>query len=156
MSISRPWFYRAFDRAATFCREFGQQFVVEALPESLRFDFAAAVRDPAAEGKIKYLGGRLLARSQLTAVEPWVARKYLWVDERIPLWINLRLCAADREHTYIEVATSGNLTADPDDFYHKREGNPPFHVLGPPIPHDWISVAASGKVHIPRRCSPSS
>jgi hypothetical protein len=73
------------------------------------------------------------------------ARKYLWVDGKIPQWINFSVHAADTEHTYIEVMVCNRLTADDQVLYHQREGNPPFHVLGPAIPPEWVSLAESGK-----------
>jgi hypothetical protein len=138
-------FIAAFDRAATFCRDFAQQFVVEELPESLRFDFAAARRPVDVAGRIKFLGGRLLTPAQLSGVEPVRARKYLWVDGKIPQWINLSVHAADAAHTYVEVMVCDRLTADDRALYHQREGNPPFHVLGPAVPPRWVSLAESGK-----------
>jgi hypothetical protein len=138
-------FITAFGRAATLCRHFAQQFVVEELPESLRFDFAAARRPVDAARRIKFLGGRLLTPAQLLAVEPVRARKYLWVDGKIPQWVNFTVHAADAEHTYIEVVVCDRLTADDRALYHQREGNPPFHVLGPALPPGWVSLAESGK-----------
>ena len=59
------------------------------------------------------------------------ARKYLWVDGNIPQWVNLSVHAADSQYTYIEVAVCDRLADDDRALYHQREGNPPFHVLGP-------------------------
>jgi hypothetical protein len=122
-----------------------QQFVVEELPASVRFDFAAARRKVDAGGRIKFLGGRLLTPGQLRGLDPVRARKYLWVDGKIPRWINFSVHAADAEHTYIEVVASDRLTADDRVLHHQREGNPPFHVLGPSLPPSWLSLAESGK-----------
>ena len=139
------WFIAAFDRAAALCRGFAQKFVTQELPASLRFDFAAAGRPTDQAGRVKFLGGRLLRPAQLRAVEPVRAREYLWVDGKVPRWINLSVHAADAEHTYIQVAACGRLTGDPAALYHQREGNPPFHVLSPALPPGWASVEESGK-----------
>jgi hypothetical protein len=145
VGVELTWFIAAFDRAATFCREFAGQHVVEPLPLSLRFDFRAAHRSLEPDGRIKFLGGRLLAPSQLVGVEPVRARKYLWVGGKVPQWVNLSVHAADADHTYIGVAVCGRLTNDPLALYHQREGNPPFHVLGPALPPAWESLEASGR-----------
>ncbi len=139
------WFISAFDRAAITCRGFAQQFVSEELPPSLRFDFAAAGRATAQTGRVKFLGGRLLLPVQLRGVEPVQARKYLWVDGKVPQWINLSVHAADAEHTYIEVCVTDRLVAEVAHMCHRREGNPPFHILGPSVPPWWVSLAESGK-----------
>jgi hypothetical protein len=141
-------FIAAFNRAAALCRDFARQFVVEELPLSLRFDFAAAGRPTDERGHVKFLGGRLLTPAQLRGVDPVRARKYLWVDGKIPQWINFSVHAADAEHTYIEVTVCGRLAADDRALYHRREGNPPFHVLGPALPSGWVSVAESGKIRL--------
>jgi hypothetical protein len=146
--VELKWFIAAFDRAAMFCREFAQQHVVEPLPTSLRFNFLAAHRAPEPDGRIKFLGGRLLTPAQLLVVEPVRARKYLWVDGKVPQWVNLSVVAADADHTYIEVTVCGRLAANLADLYHQREGNPPFYVLGPELPPDWESLEVSGKFSI--------
>jgi hypothetical protein len=143
--VELAWFIAAFDRAATFCREFAQQHVVEPLPPSLQFHFRAAHRPPGPDGRIKFLGGRLVAPAQLLGVELVRARKYLWVAGKVPKWVNLSVVAADADHTYIEVAVCDRLTDDPAALYHQREGNPPFHVLSPALPPGWESLEASGR-----------
>lgn len=143
--MDKATFITAFNRAASDCHAFAQQFVTEELPVSLRFDFVAACRSVDASGRIKFLGGRLLTPGQLRGVEPVRARKYLWIDGKVPHWINLSVHAADGAHTYIEVIVCDRLTADDSALYHKREGNPPFHVLGPALPPGWVSLAESGK-----------
>jgi hypothetical protein len=138
-------FIAAFDRAAVLCRNFAQQFVVEELPTSLRFDFVAAERPTDEQGRVKFHGGRLLTPVQLRGIDAARARKYLWVDGKIPQWINFSVHAADAEHTYIEVVACDRLTADDRALYHRQEGNPPFHVLSPALPPGWVSLAESGK-----------
>lgn len=129
--MERGVFILAFDRALLWCGQFAQQFVVEELPASLRFYSAAAHRAPDEQGRIKFFGGRLLTPAQFRGVEPTRARKYLWGDGKIPQWINFNVHAADTEHTYIKVMVCDRLPGDDSALYHKREGNPPFHVLGP-------------------------
>ena len=139
------WFIPAFDRAAARCRVFAQLYVVEALPPSLRFDFSAAERKPEPDGRVKFLGGRLLTPVQLRDVEPVRARQYLWVDGKVPAWINLSVHAADADHTYIEVRVTDRLVAEVSHMYHQSEGNPPFHLLSPAMPPEWVSLEVSGR-----------
>ncbi|WP_020474958.1 hypothetical protein [Zavarzinella formosa] len=143
-------FIDTFDWAA-FCREFAQRFVVEDLPTTLRFDFIAANRTPNEKGLIPFLGGRLLTPGQLRGAEPVQARKYLWVDGKIPQWINLSVQAADAGFTFIQVCACQRVTADDRALYHQQEGIPPFHILSPHLPHDWISPEKSGKFSLKGR-----
>src|SRR5689334_61384 len=138
--MNKTSFMSTFDQAATFCREVAERHVIEALPESLRFDFAAASRPPYEQARIKFLGGRLLAPDQLRNVEPSRAREYLWVDGKVPLWINFNVHEMDATHTYIMVMVSHQLTSNDSVLYHQDEGLPPFHILGPFVPHGWVSL----------------
>jgi len=138
-------FITAFNRAANDCRQFARRFVLEELPESLRFDFGAARGKPDAGGKIKYRGGRLLTPEDLRGVDAVTARKYLWVDGRIPVWVNMHVLFADAEHTYIEIHAGSVHTDDDSALYYADAGNPPFHILGPALPRDWQSLGASGR-----------
>ena len=73
------------------------------------------------------------------------AIKYLWRDGKIPEWVNLTVYSYDEKHTYVELLCCGRFTADQALLYHRSEGYPPFHVLGPPLPPDWESVEQNGK-----------
>jgi hypothetical protein len=112
----------AFDEAAALCRGFAQQFVIEEIPTTLRFDFEAAGLTPNNQGLIKYLGGRLLTSEQPRGVEPMRARKYLWIDGKIPLWINLRVHAVDGDFTFIEVHVCDRVSADDRKLYYTKDG----------------------------------
>lgn len=143
--MDEPTFIAAFDRAARSCRAFAERFVSEHLPMVLRFDFPVGARPVDGEGRVKFLGGRLLTPDQLHGVDGTRACRYLWVDGQIPVWINLNVASADERFTYVEVRVSHLLTADDRVLYHQWEGNPPFHVLSPCVPPGWKSLEESGK-----------
>jgi hypothetical protein len=123
-----------FELAANFCRDFTQSLIIEELPKSLRFNFGMAERLPVnAKGRVKFIGGRLLKPEQLKGLEKAKAGQLLWVDGKIPVWINLRVDYFDENHTCIEILFNAQrLTDNHERLMHEREGNPPFHVLGPP------------------------
>jgi len=139
-------FMAAFDQATAFCREFAQRLVIEELPTTTRFDFAVYGHTPKHKGLIKYLGGRLLTPEQLCGVEPIQAREYLWIDGKIPQWINLSVHAADDNFTFIHVHACDRITADDRKLYYTHAGaKTPFQILGPRVPAGWVSPAKSGK-----------
>jgi hypothetical protein len=82
------------------------------------------------------LGGRLVTLEQRRGVEPTQARQHLWVDGKIPPWINLTVHAADGDFTFIEVYACDRLTADDRKLlYSTKDGtNTPFHILSPSVP----------------------
>jgi hypothetical protein len=143
--VDLPAFIVAFDHAAARCRSFAQRYVIEELPTTVRFDFAIYGQTPNNKGQIKYLGGRLLTSQQLRGVEPLQAREYLWVDGKIPQWINLKVQSADRDFTFIEVHACNRITDDDAKLYYTNDGaKTPFQILGPSPPPGWVSLEKSG------------
>ena len=144
--MDQPAFIAAFDRATAFCREFAQRLVVEELPTTVRFEFTVYGHTPKHKALVKYLGGRLLTPDQLCGVEPTQARKYLWIDGKIPQWINLSVLAADDNFTFIQVHACDRVTADDQKLYYTHEGaKTPFHILSPRVPPGWVSLEKSGR-----------
>ena len=131
VSMDKHEFAIRFALAATFCRNFTQFLIIEQLPMALRFNFARADGLPLdSEGCVKFIGGRLLKPEELKGLEGARAGQLLWVDSKIPRWVNLTVADFDECHTYIEIQF-GELTANHEHLYYELEGNPPFHVLGP-------------------------
>lgn len=132
--MDKQEFAARFKLAANSCRDFTQSMIIEELPKSLRFNFGIADRLPVdARGHVKFIGGRLLKPEELKGLAKARAGQFLWVDGKIPVWINLTVDYFDESHTYIEILFNAQLLTDClDRLMHEREGNPPFHVLGPP------------------------
>src|SRR3989442_639402 len=123
-------FQLAFDRATHACVALARRVVKKPLPRAVLYHFAARSKPCDSNGRIKFLAGRLLLPQDLADVPAAQAARYLWIDGRVPTWINLHAWGADQEVFYIEIRTSGLLTVD-DIALHEREGYPPFHVLVP-------------------------
>jgi len=136
-----------FDKASNFCRDFTLQFIEEHLPEKINFNIEwHSPKD--AEGKRKFLGGRLVSEGDLKQIEYAKARKMLWIDGKIPQWINMNIDDYDEEYTTITIRCCGRLTNQEECLYHESEGNPPFHILGPALPENWESIEKSGKIKL--------
>src|SRR5689334_13261500 len=101
--FDRDAFYASFELATKRCIAFARSFVTNHLPDDVVFDFAAACRASPPGEPIKFLGGRLLQPTQLWGVEPARARKYLWVDGKVPAWVNFMVHAADDVATRVLV-----------------------------------------------------
>ena len=152
LAMDKPTFISAFADAAQFCRDFAQSFIIEELPQALRFNFDVYQPELDATGKFKFTGGRLVKPEDLKGLEGREAGKFLWVDGKIPQWINLEFVEADEQCTYIRISFKlYRFTNDDNTLMHKREGNPPFHILFCPPggwPRNWESVEKSGKISI--------
>ena len=53
----------------------------------------------------------------------------LWVNEQVPVWINMTVYKAGSQKTTFELLIDRRLRRDSTDIYHQQEGYPPFHVL---------------------------
>ena len=79
------------------------------------------------------------------------AASWLWRDGKIPEWINVTAYDVVEERTHVRISCCGRFTAQDAHLYHRHEGYPPFHVLGPPVSLDWESVEKSGHVTLEGR-----
>jgi hypothetical protein len=59
----------------------------------------------------------------------------LWVDGRVPAYVNLPVHHAGPRDTTLELCIDRRLRHELADLCHAREGYPPFHVLVPVPPH---------------------
>ena len=131
--MEKDEYIRRFDLAARSCLEFARTCVIEDLPDNILFDVALN-RQPDVRGKIKYVGGRLLDSVSIRSVPYVKARKMFWVEGKVPRWINMQVTRVDGDASIIEVTISDVLISDEVKLFHRGDGNPPFHILGPSRP----------------------
>jgi hypothetical protein len=62
----------------------------------------------------------------------------LYRSDRVPEWVNLNVVGVTPAVTLIEVLACGRFTANEGLLYHRQAGLPPFHVLGPTLPLNWV------------------
>jgi hypothetical protein len=127
--MTKAEFKTRFFKAIAFCREFSDQVRQEELPQTIRISFPIRDWGPTHKGKCKVWGGRLLDSSNLENVEPEDAWKYLWVDGKIPHWINVYYDGHNEAALTLVIRACSHVTDNDEALYHAREGNPPFHIL---------------------------
>ncbi|MFP2958400.1 hypothetical protein ACLEPN_11300 [Myxococcus sp. 1LA] len=125
-------------RAAERTRDFTRTFIIETLPDTIRFDVQLNV---SYDGHPLHPDERVYPedseripvtlRSRLTQED---VVELLWRDGAVPEWIDLKVGREDGEHTLIVVSCCGRFTANEQLLYHEHEGYPPFHVHGPSLP----------------------
>jgi hypothetical protein len=150
-------FGRRLNRAGRLARETAQQHVLEALPEVLRYTIAP-VDDPRGRrgpaDTVKFIGGRFIKPEALVLVHASRAVHLLWVDGKVPAWVNLSVSSLDAETTHVSVTYSHDLVpADedrlPPDAVVPKEGSlAPFRVRGPAMPSGWQSSEADGRISL--------
>jgi hypothetical protein len=158
--VNKQEFRRRLERAGERARRFAQKYVVESLPPLSRY-ILPVIDDPngkrAPEGMIKFFGGRLLKPEALHLVPAARAADLLWIDGRVPAWVNLSVTCLDGAHTHIRVRCCRSLvpadeTVLPRDLGADAEDPiEPFRIRGPRLPAGWKSVEASGRISLLRR-----
>jgi hypothetical protein len=153
--VDEKQFYKRLLLAGQVARESAASYVVEQLPEELCFTLSA-YNDPRGRpgppGTIKFLGGRLLKPNDLHRLSASRAAALLWVDGKVPAWVNIGVAACRGMKTELLIHFSRRLVlADegqlPPDFGCAK-GNRlvPFRIRGPALPGGWRSVELDGRV----------
>jgi hypothetical protein len=89
----------------------------------------------------------------LEKLEARRAASLLWVDGKIPAWINIGVGNYTETHTELIMRFNSMLLVPADETelppdYKCERGNPivPFRIRGPGIPQGWRSVQLDGRV----------
>lgn len=139
--MERAEFERRLREAAAHAQRFGQTFVQERLPESVRFRIelnASYDGNPLHPDERVFPGDSSPAvRSRFHFANADEVLELLWRGGATPEWINLSLAGELCGHTVLEMLVCGRFTDNEALLYHQGEGRPPFHVLGPALPPDY-------------------
>ncbi|GAB2515305.1 hypothetical protein [Nocardia heshunensis] len=128
--------------AAASARDFARKFVLEDLPGPLVFRVRLNQSfdgHPPAPQEARFPEDSSDERAvALRRCDFETAVGELWRDGRVPEWVNVTAIGTTGAATLIELVCCGRFTTDADRLYHRHEGTPPFHVLGPAQPplHD--------------------
>jgi hypothetical protein len=139
--MEREVFAARFREAAVAARDFARQFIEEDLPNRMLFRTrlnSSYDGNPLHQNERVYPEDSHLDRAEaLRERDEDVVVSALWRNGLVPEWINVQVCGRREDATLIEVLSCGRFTADARLLYHKPEGRPPLHVLGPALPVDY-------------------
>ena len=158
--MNKKQFIERLRSASHMAHALAASYVIEPLPQELLFnidpmDDPRGSRGP--EGTVKFLGGRFVLLKDLYRLEASKAASLLWVDGRVPAWVNLCVVDCDEHTTSIEVAyTQVLMEADESKLPRDIGASPenalaPFRIRGPGVPDGWRSIANDGRVPLRRR-----
>lgn len=140
--MEKEIFEARFREAATAALAFARQLVIDDLPNELRFRLetnASHDGHPLRDGEVVFpeegTPAQHAALSRCTFDE---AVAVMWRDGLVPEWIDLRVVDANEHVTIIGATVCGRFTSDEALLYHKQEGRPPFHVVGPTLPAEYM------------------
>jgi hypothetical protein len=95
--------------------------------------------DPPQPGEVRFPADSAAARAEaLHRCDAATVVAELWRDGRVPEWVDVVVVGTTGAETVIELVCCGRFTDDQTRLYHRREGAPPSHVVGPVLPpeHD--------------------
>ena len=154
IAMDKDLFQHRFIIAMNLAREFGQKYITEDLPEDIRLDLSLNdSHDRYAHPALKLYpedSSEEMAAAvyDISADE---ASNVLWREGYVPCWIDLSVKAIRRNCTIIGLSVCGRFTHQEEHLYHIKEGQPPFHVVGPGLPpHDTGGVPFS--IHRVKQC----
>lgn len=162
MILDKQGFYERLCLAGKVARDFAAGYLIDELPEDLCFTIRSSGSKPGAQGPpgtIKFMGGRFLQPAELQKLTARRAASLLWVDGKVPIWINIGV--GDYSDTQTEMMIDfcstlvpANENELPPDYNCKR-GNAlvPFRIRGPGPPIGWRSVELDGRVPLVRSMS---
>lgn len=139
--MDREQFVQRFRQAAARAHDFARQFLIEDLPETLRFQVAlnSSFDDNPLRPDERVFPDDGSAEKRLATLRcsEHEVIELLWRDGLVPEWVDLTVSRRLRDATLIETRCCGRFTANEALLYHEREGYPPFHVTGPWLPNDY-------------------
>ena len=138
-------FIERFKHAACFCLDFTQRHITEVLPKSMRFNFALNERSYVDQGQSVSFNGKDYKLNELVGLTPKEALAFIYVNGKVPHWIDLYVNAFNEVTLSIEVTFSVEFSDNEEELFNKAQGLPPFHIIGPTIPKGWRSLEEDGK-----------
>jgi hypothetical protein len=145
--VERAEFARRLHEASARAIACARDLIVNQVPDECRFDI---VITPHASDDYGPIVDPLLLdlwnRSHHGLIHELTADQVvteLCLQERVPEWIDIALDSIEfprddrwRVVSFIQVRCSRTLVGD-EGLWYANEGVPPFHVLGPAMPHEW-------------------
>lgn len=142
--LTKDWFRRTLSEAIGRCLSVKEQALGRPPPGNLRFNVRWSYPLDT-EGRVKFLGGRLLAPGQLQDLSADRVAELLWVNGLVPMWINLSIESVEGDATVFEVAFANQLARSHRELRNQREGVAPFHLLDATSLSGWKAVIPSAE-----------
>ena len=149
LDFSKDNFEKSLIKAANRAREFTQKYVTNNLPLAIKFKvYLNCSYDEHAmrEGELRIT--RDWENETYEFDTPTEVVNLIWVEGKIPEWINVTVESENGEATTGALIGCGRFSSNPRHIYHIFEGIPPFHIVGLPLPSNWEGLEKSGKFQL--------
>ncbi|MEL7242261.1 MAG: hypothetical protein AAGM40_07930 [Cyanobacteria bacterium J06573_2] len=149
LDFSRDNFEKSLIQAANRAREFTQKYVTNNLPTKIKFK--VYLNCSSDHGSMR--------EGELRITEDWEIEIYefetpqevvnlIWMEGKIPEWINVTVESENGESTTIALICCGRFSSNPRHIYHILQGLPPFQVVRPALPSNCEGLEKSGKFQL--------
>jgi hypothetical protein len=151
--MDRATFSLRLGEALAAARRFGQEFVAEELPESVRCRVLLNQSNDQRlrPGEVTYPEEE--SPRELLDLEE--ALGLLWPSGSVPEWIDVAVAGVTAGFTIVELLVCGRFTSKEDLLYHREGGQPPFHVTSPALPPGHEEGERFSLSHVRSRRAPS-
>lgn len=143
-------FFERLCRAGKAARDFATNYVKYELPGELCFTIRSGGLRRGTQGPpgtIKFIGGRFLRPDELKKLDARRAASLLWVDGKVPAWINIGVNSYSETHTELMILFNSELLVPanenelpPDVGCQRGNSIVPFRIRGPDVLRDWSPV----------------
>ncbi|MCP3921957.1 MAG: hypothetical protein GY714_05150 [Desulfobacterales bacterium] len=140
VDLSKKSFEKNLISASNCCLEFTRTLVLNELPDSICYIVCLGCSydgNPLEEREKTYPEDYNEPERKCDSSKQVV--ELLWREGSVPEWINVTVDSEDKNFTYIKLECCGRFSDNHRLMYHIQEGYVPFHVLGPPIPTEFIN-----------------
>ncbi|MEO1765323.1 MAG: hypothetical protein AAFR83_26175, partial [Cyanobacteria bacterium J06629_18] len=151
LDFSKNNFEKSLIKAANRARDFTQQYVTNNLPNEIKFKvYLNCSNDHSCSS---------MREGELRITRDWDNETYefdtpaevvnlIWMEGKIPEWINVTVESENGESTTIALICCGRFSSNPRHIYHILQGLPPFQVVGPALPSNCEGLEKSGKFQL--------
>lgn len=136
--MDRSTFAERLHTASVAARDFARSFVLETLPDEMLFrvrlnqSYDGNPLHP--DERVYSEDGALNLIEKLALCTEAEVVDLLWRENRVPEWLDIAVVGETGSETIMGLLCCGRFTANDQLLYHKKEGWPPFHAVGPALP----------------------
>ncbi len=138
LDFSKSNFENSLIKAANRAREFTQKYVTNNLPNEIQFKVylnCSYDEHTMREGELRITRDWEIENYEFET--PAEVVNLIWIEGKIPEWINVKVESENGESTTIALICCGRFSSNPRHIYHILQGLPPFQVVSPPLPSNW-------------------
>ena len=136
--MEKDTFSLLLEKASTFSRIAGMNYVTDSLPEDFRYCLNInSAYENLKETEFTYPEKALGLREYWGPKTKEEIIEYLWVDGKVPVWIDVSVYRTDSEHTYIDLEACNRFSENEELYDYKDRNLGPFGIKSPVFPPEW-------------------